>query len=369
MYSIMAVRQLKNGKWIATVDMGNKWDGARDRKSAVRGTKKEAEKAERQLLIKKDRNRGVSNRISFAEFVHEVYWPAKSMLRANTKRCYERDIKLRLMPAFGAMDLGDINRLHIQRMISNCATKKVATNARETLSSILGLAADLDMLPRNPAASSYNYPPQPSSAPDKDGVWLTSFAEHRRLLEHAHKSAPESVEKMLVLGLCFGLRKGEIFGLDWSTVDFIHKEIRIVQTYTIAQGGASLNPPKTENSKRTIPMTDYAYKSLKSWYRTGNVIQTGPVVKGQSGGRYNPHTADNAMRRFTGSNDVPRVTLMSLRHSFATASMRAGIEVSSVAKWLGHRDVSTTYNRYVRPMLANLHDDAGKINEAFLAAK
>ncbi|MEG2533643.1 MAG: hypothetical protein RSB04_11590, partial [Gordonibacter sp.] len=110
MYSIMAVRQLKNGKWIATVDMGNKWDGARDRKSAVRGTKKEAEKAERQLLIKKDRNRGVSNRISFAEFVHEVYWPAKSMLRANTKRCYERDIKLRLMPAFGAMDLGDINR-------------------------------------------------------------------------------------------------------------------------------------------------------------------------------------------------------------------------------------------------------------------
>ncbi|MEG2261155.1 MAG: tyrosine-type recombinase/integrase, partial [Raoultibacter sp.] len=61
--------------------------------------------------------------------------------------------------------------------------------------------------------------------------------------------------------------------------------------------------------------------------------------------------------------------LMSLRHSFATASMRAGIEVSSVAKWLGHRDVSTTYNRYVRPMLANLHDDAGKINEAFLAAK
>ncbi len=59
---------------------------------------------------------------------------------------------------------------------------------------------------------------------------------------------------------------------------------------------------------------------------------------------------------------------MSLRHSFATAAIRAGLEVSSVSRWFGYAAISTTYNKYVRPTLKNLQEDSAAIDTAFETA-
>lgn len=72
---------------------------------------------------------------------------------------YERDIKLRIRPHLGRKYIEDISRYDVQEMISACSSRKVATNARETLSSILGLAVDLHMLGQNVAGLHYQYPP------------------------------------------------------------------------------------------------------------------------------------------------------------------------------------------------------------------
>lgn len=365
----MAVRKLKNGKWAADVTLGAKWDGSRDRRIYEFSTQKQAQKAERAMLIERDGRSGISGRITFSEFLDEIYWPQKQGLRRNTRRCYERDIKLRLMPAFGNMNIDQINRLAIQRMLSNCATRKIATNARETLSSILGVAVEMEMLVKNPASYRYQYPPQPEAPADKFGVWLTTFAAHRTLLEYlAFMYSGDAIERMVVLGLCFGLRKGEVFGLDWEDVDLIRQEICIRHTYTVAKGGAYLTEPKTAKSRRTIPITAYALARMQSWGKTA-----GPIVKGLDGGRMHPNTASNAMRRlvsesYPSGDKLPRVTLMSLRHSFATTCIRSGIDVATVSMWLGHKDITTTYNKYVKPLLSDLHADAKMIDAAFSKA-
>lgn len=362
----MAVRKLKNGKWAADVTFGVKWDGSRDRRITEHTTQKQAQKAERAMLIERDGSNGISGRITFSEFLDEIYWPQKQGLRRNTRRCYERDIKLRLMPTFGNMNIDQINRLSIQKMLSRCATRKIATNARETLSSILGVAVEMDMLVKNPASYRYQYPAQPEAPDDKFGVWLTSFAEHRTLLDYlvfVHDG--EAIERMVALGLCFGLRKGEVFGLDWEDVDFKRSEIHIRHTYTVAKGGAYLTEPKTAKSRRTIPVTSYALERMQSWGE-----KCGPIVKGLDGERMHPNTASNAMRRlvretYPSGDQLPRVTLMSLRHSFATTCIRSGIDVATVSAWLGHKDITTTYNRYVKPLLSDLHADARMIDAAF----
>lgn len=362
----MAVRKLKNGKWMADVVIGLKWDGSKDRRTKTCDTKKKAEQAERALLIERDGRHGVSGRITLAEFLEDIYWPQKRQLRENTKRCYERDIKLRLLPAFGNMDIEQINRLAVQKMLLNCPTRKVATNARETLSSILSVAVEMDMLLKNPASYRYQYPAQPKLDPSHYGEWLTSFAAHRQLLDYlAAEHRGEAVERMVMLGLCFGLRKGEVFGLDWENVDFNAREISISQTYTVAKGGASINPPKTPKARRTVPMTRYAAERMDAWG-----VGSGPIVIGGDKKRMHPNTGSNHMRRLVAEHygngePLPGVTLHSLRHSFATACINAGIEVSKVSAWLGHRDTSTTYNRYVKPTLADLHGEAAIIDAAY----
>lgn len=73
----------------------------------------------------------------------------------------------------------------------------------------------------------------------------------------------------------------------------------------------------------------------------------------------------NAGLRFDDGEPLPHITIFSMRHSFGTACIDAGIEVAKLAKWMGHADVSTTYNRYVKPRLKDLKRDTALIDRAF----
>ena len=324
----MAVRKLKSGKWAADVTVGVKWDGSRDRRVETYPTKGQARKAETRLLMEKERLRGrVTARITLAEFVDEVYWPQKAGLRANTRQGYERDLRRRILPALGNMEIEQINKLNIQRMVSACPTRKTATNARETLSSVLGCAVEMGMLPVNPASFRYTYPGGGAADPERGGVWLTTFAEHMRLLGLLRETQPGScVERICVIGLCEGLRKGEVLALRWEDVDLARRELTVRGTYTQGIGGAHETDPKNRNARRTIPLRAYAAER---------------------------------MRRFTAGSypdgePLPRVTMASLRHSFATACVNEGMEVSKLSRIMGHADVKTTMRYYVRQKLGDL---------------
>lgn len=352
----MAVRQLKNGMWQADVVVGLRWDGKRDRRTECHPTKAKAKKAESRLLMEKERLRGrVTARITLAEFVSEVYWPQKAGLRANTRQGYERDLRRRILPALGNMELDQINKLNIQRMVSNCPTRKTATNARETLSSVLGCAVEMGMLAVNPASFRYTYPGDGETDPERGGVWLTTLAEHRRLLDFLREARPGSTEERIcVLGLCEGLRKGEVLALRWGDVDLDRRELTVRSTYTVGAGGAHETDPKNRNAFRTIPLRAYAAERMAAWGPS-----EGPVVAGPGGGLLNPVTAGERMRRMTAGTypdgtPLPRVTMASLRHSFATACVNEGMEVSKLSRIMGHADIKTTMRYYVRQKLGDL---------------
>ena len=370
----MAVRQnTYNGKWMADVVVGTKADGTRDRRTKTCNTKKQAQEAERVFFIEKERNKGKAiTDITLAEFIEHIYWKQKKNLRGDTIRGYKRDIKLRLIPAFGDKRIDTINRVDIQKMIDTCKTRSVATNARETLSSILSLAVEMDIIDKNPAGYRFNYPKRELITPGGGGDILSNFSQHRQVLEYVHEhSAGKPIEKILVLGLCFGLRKGEIFGLDWEDIDLKNREIQINKTYVCVEGGAKMEEPKTPESRRLVPMTEWAYQRISEWSEIDN---TGPVIKTGYRKRMNPRTGYCCLQTYIKNNPTlkdgtpfPRLTIQSCRHSFGTAAIEGGIEVAKVSKWMGHTDITTTYNRYVKPRMKDLHDSASAIDAAFSA--
>ena len=360
----VSVRKSGDGKWIADVTVGTKWDGSRDRRTRICKTKKEAIAAERALYIEREGRRGITGNVTFRQFVTQLWWPQKQGLRRNSKDTYRQVINRSLMPAFADIDLERINRISIQKLLLSCPTKKSAKNSREVLSSILGTAVEMGIISVNPASFRYQYP-KSGDKTGRQGEWLTTFAQHRRLLEHmANKHDGEPEERMIVLGLCFGLRKGEIFGLDWGDVDLDKSVLHVRRTYTVGGGMADLDDPKTERSMRTVPIPSYAATRMKAW---GPSI--GPIVLGRNGKRMHPHTADKRLRKITSEvyddgTPLPHITLYTLRHSFATACINAGIEVAKVSRWLGHSNISTTYNRYVRPILSDLESETSTIDKA-----
>lgn len=363
----MAVRKTANGLWVADVTLGKRLDGSRDRRTETHPTKAKAEKAERRLLLQKEQNHGKSfGGILFADFVDDFFWPQKTKLRGNTVKGYKRDLKLRLLPAFSDKAVEDIDRYAIQRMISSCATRKVATNARETLSSILSLALEMGVIPINPAGFSYEYPDATRVDPEAMGVWLTSFAEIERVVLWVARTMPNTPEeRMVVLGLLHGMRKGEVLGLDGPHIDLARRGVTIEQSYTEGEHGPELTGPKTPKAYRTIPSPTLACEIMSAWD-----LDDGPVVRGRDGGRMNPSTARDRIARvfrdaaFEDGEPVPRLTQFSMRHSYGTASINAGMEVTKLSRIMGHVDVHTTQTRYVKQRFDDLRDEMDVIDSA-----
>lgn len=363
----MAVRKLSNGKWQVDVTVGKRLDGSRDRHQPSFKTKKEAEKEERRLLLLKDQRRGKSyGRILFEEFVPDYFWPQKPNLRNSTRAGYERDINLRLMPAFGSMAMEDIGRYEIQSMISGCSSHKVATNARETLSSIMSLAVEMSVIPINPASFRYQYPPKTTDHLSEDqGEWLTTWDEIVRVLDYLAEHFPDTdVHRACVLGLCFGLRKGEMIALDDSNVFAEERYIYIEATRTAGKGGVEEYDPKTPTGGRSIPVLDIAAPWIAKWSAEG-----GTIIKGYRGGPMNPTTLKTHFQRifqtgntFDDGEPLPKLTAFSCRHSFGTACANAKVDLTKLAAWMGHADTKTTMQYYIKQKLKNLYTDADVIN-------
>ena len=262
------------------------------------------------------------------------------------------------MPVLGATPVRDIGRMQIQTLLSGCATYKVAKNARDLIRQILGEALQMEIIRANPACGRYKLPEKRDTDKSNSGEWVTTTSEQQAVIS----IAPKELRPVLVLGFCFGLRKGEILGLDWQDVDFAKRTISVRKAYIYTKGGPEISLLKTEQSRRVIPMSAYAYAQLKS-IRQG-IDRIGSVCT-SSGKRMLPSAAKKLMHRFTSAHDVPKVTCHSLRHSFATTAILSGVPVELVSKMLGHTNITTTYNRYVKPLQGDLMGAVEILNRAY----
>jgi integrase len=65
-----------------------------------------------------------------------------------------------------------------------------------------------------------------------------------------------------MLAAITGMRRGELFGLKWEDLDFGGRTIRIVRSLVDQIEGV----PKTETSRKPLPMSDGLAAALMSWH-------------------------------------------------------------------------------------------------------
>lgn len=57
------------------------------------------------------------------------------------------------------------------------------------------------------------------------------------------------------------------------------------------------------------------------------------------------------------SHNLEYVSILNMRHSFATSCLNAGIDVTKVSKLLGHSNITITVNHYLRFKTNDLADE------------
>lgn len=350
-------RKLKSGTTVydARVFMGYDADGRPDRRSVTCRTRRAAELEHAKMVSERDAMRGRSGRMELAAYIERRYWPvASKRLAATSLDTYEKEIRLRIVPSLGRVDIRDIDRVRIQRMVDAIPTESVARKCVGVLKTILNEAKGDGLIASNPAQATYAMPHKGHNR--DNGLVLPTFDEIRALLDIVRQNGSQCVQRIAYTGLLQGLRPEERYALDWSDLDAGMRTIRVRQAYVIASpkhGGRQLKETKTERSTRLIPM----HPDFPEWLSTQDGTG-GAFIVGADGQRISPSTAQKRWRRFLDANpDVPPVTIENMRHSFATAYLHAGGKLEVLSRILGHTDIKTTANRYYRPDVEALRSD------------
>lgn len=171
-----------------------------------------------------------------------------------------------------------------------------------------------------------------------------------------------------------GMRVGEITGLQWEDIDLDNGMIEVNHTlvyYNHAENGChfSIHTPKTNAGRRVIPMLEDVKKAFleEKQYQEFNGLKCNAAVDGYTdfifinrfGNLQHQGTLNKALRRIIRDcNDMqlskneknpvllPRFSCHSLRHTFTTRLVEAGVNLKVIQDTLGHKDFSTTMDIY-----------------------
>ncbi len=250
------------------------------------------------------------------------------------------------LPAFGEKVIGNITRSDLLKFRTTL-TKVPGRNGRDSLTNNT-INKIMDPLRRifEEAADRYQFTTpfiriKPLKIPKSD-VQPFSINEVTRILN----AVRPDYRLYYTVRFFTGLRTGEIDGLKWKYVDFVHRLIKIRET--VVAGEESYT--KTDASQRDLFMSDPVYKALQAQFEiTG---QLSKFVFCQKNGESIDH--NNVTKRVW----YPLLKRLGLekrrpyqtRHTAATLWLASGESPEWIAKQMGH---STTemlfkvYSRYV----------------------
>lgn len=156
-------------------------------------------------------------------------------------------------------------------------------------------------------------------------TWRTD--RHRELMPSLLELPfTDHLKPMVLVSLNTGMRRGELFDLKWSAVNF--------DTKTITVAGATTKTSDT----RHIPMNKEALGVLEAWKK--QVKKSPYVFPGQDGGRF--EDVKSAWLKLLERAQIDGFRWHDMRHDFASRLVMAGVPLNTVRDLLGHADIKMT---------------------------
>ncbi len=190
---------------------------------------------------------------------------------------------------------------------------------------------------------------------------------------------------LVMLALSTGMRRGELFGLEWSHIDFTANTINIEQTSQyLPDEGIYQDTTKTEESTRTItaPLSvmelfkQYKVHQLANRLKLGdkwrpdipkeeNIIDTERIFTTWDGKPAHPDSFYTWLRKFTIKHSLPHISPQSFRHMAATYLIVGGVDMRTVAGKLGHANSTTTQLVYSH-LVKSAEKETANMMESFI---
>lgn len=302
--------------------------------------------------------------MTFAEFVEE--WDTKyaAKLAATTYGNHQRKLDLHLLPVLGHMEMKQINEFILMTTLDGLERKdgidgNLSYHSKQdiyrTLKSIFKYAVRWKVLLHNPMDGVEM--PKPTDT-DDEAVDLQVYDEEEiAALMHILQSEQPHWRIMFTLALAAGLRRGELLGLEWSSVDFSQNQIDIRTTIVLTKKGPIVKKTKTKSSKRTVTLPLSMMEELllyKEWQEIEKADAGDTWVEKEydwvfcqrNGKHMYPSSPTNRWGKMLEKHEFRYIRLHDLRHTSASLLIAQGVHAKIISERLGHSDISVTMNTY-----------------------
>ncbi|MGV0740335.1 tyrosine-type recombinase/integrase [Mycobacterium syngnathidarum] len=258
-----------------------------------------------------------------------------------------------------ALRLDQLRPTHVESLVLRLRGKGLADSTVRQVYTVLRAALDIavrdGLLAGNPAAKVK----RPAVTP-REARYL-STDDVRKLL--AHLDGLRYRLAVLVLAAT-GMRRGEVAGLRWSDVDLDKGELTVAGIVVRVEKALAWTAPKTDRSRRRIPLTPGLVTELKS-HRTRQAAErlaagdqwadTGAVFATEVGGWVDPRNLLRTVEIAADKAGIEDVGAHTLRHSAAVGWLESGVHIKAAADLLGHASISITGDLY-----GHTSDDAAR---------
>lgn len=342
-----SVFQDSRGNWVAMLSCGYTARGTRKRIRRVRSTEKEARKALLELRVQMFS--GVmpdDERMTLGAWLDKWlsnHWDGSERTRAF----YRGHITHWLKPELGSRLLSKLTPGEIEgltRKVRESGKERTALGVYQTLRKALKDAERLGLLSVNPVGRT-----RPPKAPARKEEFLGT-EEIERLLGSL-KDLPIEVSAVISVGICTGLRLGELLGVTWSSLDMADSSILVFQQLQKVKGGFSLAPLKTRRSQRTVfldPRAKSEALRLKEWQeRLGHSSDLGLVFLNPYGRPWHQSNLNDELKKACVRAGVKPLSAHKLfRHTYATRLLKKGASLHDTSRILGHASTVLTGDLY-----------------------
>ena len=303
--------------------------------------------------LKPPADRTPPNNPIFKDFCDLFLKDRQSEIKASTLADYKCVINRHLIPFFGKQRLSSIGPARVLALVRHLDKEGVSPSTSgkvlRVLRVIMRHALVSELIDRDPCLA--------IRAPkvDRQPVDFLTVDEAAEMLE----AADGFMKPLLAVAAYAGLRQGEILALRWSDLDFKKKAISVTRSYRPGMGFTS---PKTATSVRTVPMVNTLKEILVDWrphiagpddlvfpnedggpLDRANLIHRKLMAKKESGEK--PKEVERFESILTRAG-IRRIRFHDLRHTFASLSIEAGVDVKTLQGIMGHSSITVTMDVY-----------------------
>lgn len=173
----------------------------------------------------------------------------------------------------------------------------------------------------------------------------------------------------VVVAIGTGLRRGELFALRWSDIDFDEGVLRVVRSLEqLRDRSLRFKRPKTQRSTRIVSLPQFSIRALQEhrarsaerWLQLGREMSDEDLVFAEiDGGPVNLDNFSSRYYRQIRAKKLPVISFHGLRHTLASLMLAADVPLKVTSDLLGHASIVITADIYSH-VLGSQRADAAK---------